>query len=65
MGRTEAELTSLPVHVSLQDRELWDKFSGFGTEMLITKSGRYALMRDWYFYAWCHRPRLKCMFELF
>ncbi|XP_039505816.1 T-box transcription factor TBX6L [Pimephales promelas] len=40
MGRTEAELTSLPVHVSLQDRELWDKFSGFGTEMLITKSGR-------------------------
>ncbi|KAI7812520.1 T-box transcription factor TBX6L [Triplophysa rosa] len=36
----EAELTSLPVHVSLQCRELWDKFSSIGTEMLITKSGR-------------------------
>ncbi|CAM4539707.1 unnamed protein product [Leuciscus chuanchicus] len=40
MSSAEAELTSLPVHVSLQDRELWDKFSGIGTEMLITKSGR-------------------------
>ncbi|XP_056601088.1 T-box transcription factor TBX6L [Triplophysa dalaica] len=36
----EAELTSLPVHVSLQCRELWDKFGSIGTEMLITKSGR-------------------------
>ncbi|XP_016416638.1 T-box transcription factor TBX6L [Sinocyclocheilus rhinocerous] len=40
MNSPEAELTSLPVHVSLQDRELWDKFSSMGTEMLITKSGR-------------------------
>ncbi|XP_067263837.1 T-box transcription factor TBX6L [Chanodichthys erythropterus] len=40
MSSAEAELTSLPVHVSLQDRELWDKFSSIGTEMLITKSGR-------------------------
>uniref|UniRef100_A0A672K2Y8 T-box domain-containing protein n=1 Tax=Sinocyclocheilus grahami TaxID=75366 RepID=A0A672K2Y8_SINGR len=40
MNSPEAELTSLPVHVSLQDRELWDKFSSIGTEMLITKSGR-------------------------
>ncbi|XP_073805872.1 T-box transcription factor TBX6L isoform X2 [Danio rerio] len=40
MNSAEAELTSLPVHVSLQDRELWDKFSSIGTEMLITKSGR-------------------------
>uniref|UniRef100_A0A8C1S683 T-box transcription factor 16, like n=1 Tax=Cyprinus carpio TaxID=7962 RepID=A0A8C1S683_CYPCA len=40
MNSPEAELTSLPVHVSLQDRELWDKFSSTGTEMLITKSGR-------------------------
>ncbi|RXN23536.1 T-box transcription factor TBX6L-like protein [Labeo rohita] len=40
MNSPEAELTSLPVHVSLQDRELWDKFSNIGTEMLITKSGR-------------------------
>ncbi|XP_042613283.1 T-box transcription factor TBX6L-like isoform X2 [Cyprinus carpio] len=40
MNSPVAELTSLPVHVSLQDRELWDKFSSTGTEMLITKSGR-------------------------
>ncbi|TRY94449.1 hypothetical protein DNTS_011370 [Danionella cerebrum] len=40
MNPAEAELTSLPVHVSLQERELWDKFSNIGTEMLITKSGR-------------------------
>ncbi|XP_065122849.2 T-box transcription factor TBX6L [Paramisgurnus dabryanus] len=40
INSVEAELTSLPVHVSLQCRELWDKFSGIGTEMLITKSGR-------------------------
>uniref|UniRef100_A0AAR2KFI9 T-box domain-containing protein n=1 Tax=Pygocentrus nattereri TaxID=42514 RepID=A0AAR2KFI9_PYGNA len=36
----EAELTSLPVHVALEGRELWDKFSNIGTEMLITKTGR-------------------------
>ncbi|KAL6463848.1 hypothetical protein MHYP_G00282390 [Metynnis hypsauchen] len=36
----EAELTSLPVHVALEGRELWDKFSSTGTEMLITKTGR-------------------------
>nr|XP_055056006.1 T-box transcription factor TBX6L [Misgurnus anguillicaudatus] len=40
INSAEAELTSLPVHVSLQCRELWDKFSSIGTEMLITKSGR-------------------------
>uniref|UniRef100_A0A671LZY9 T-box transcription factor 16, like n=1 Tax=Sinocyclocheilus anshuiensis TaxID=1608454 RepID=A0A671LZY9_9TELE len=40
MNSPEAELTSLPVHVSLQDRKIWDKFSSIGTEMLITKSGR-------------------------
>uniref|UniRef100_A0A3B1K5B4 T-box transcription factor 16, like n=1 Tax=Astyanax mexicanus TaxID=7994 RepID=A0A3B1K5B4_ASTMX len=40
IGRGEAELTSLPVHVALEGRELWDKFSGIGTEMLITKTGR-------------------------
>uniref|UniRef100_A0A8B9GXD2 T-box domain-containing protein n=1 Tax=Astyanax mexicanus TaxID=7994 RepID=A0A8B9GXD2_ASTMX len=38
IGRGEAELTSLPVHVALEGRELWDKFSGIGTEMLITKT---------------------------
>ena len=26
--------------VSLESKELWQKFSGFGTEMVITKSGR-------------------------
>ncbi|XP_062844898.1 T-box transcription factor TBX6L [Trichomycterus rosablanca] len=36
----EAELTSLPVHAALQERELWEKFSKVGTEMLITKTGR-------------------------
>ncbi|XP_072516283.1 T-box transcription factor TBX6L [Salminus brasiliensis] len=40
ISRGEAELTSLPVHVALEGRELWDKFSGIGTEMLITKTGR-------------------------
>ncbi|XP_035383285.1 T-box transcription factor TBX6L isoform X2 [Electrophorus electricus] len=36
----EAEVTSLPVHVSLHGRDLWDKFSSVATEMLITKTGR-------------------------
>uniref|UniRef100_A0A8B9H284 T-box domain-containing protein n=1 Tax=Astyanax mexicanus TaxID=7994 RepID=A0A8B9H284_ASTMX len=36
--KNDAELTSLPVHVALEGRELWDKFSGIGTEMLITKT---------------------------
>ncbi|XP_051531267.1 T-box transcription factor TBX6L [Myxocyprinus asiaticus] len=40
LNNAEAELTSLPVHVSLQGRELWDKFNNIGTEMLITKTGR-------------------------
>ncbi|KAI4898569.1 hypothetical protein NFI96_025598 [Prochilodus magdalenae] len=40
INRSEAELTSLPVHVALEGRELWDKFSRTGTEMLITKTGR-------------------------
>lgn len=40
ISRGEAELTSLPVHVALEGRELWDKFSNIGTEMLITKTGR-------------------------
>ncbi|XP_066518129.1 T-box transcription factor TBX6L [Hoplias malabaricus] len=40
VSRGEAELTSLPVHVALEGRELWDKFSSIGTEMLITKMGR-------------------------
>ncbi|KAK3509303.1 hypothetical protein QTP70_028557, partial [Hemibagrus guttatus] len=37
---SEAELMSLPVHASLQGRELWEKFNSVGTEMLITKTGR-------------------------
>ncbi|XP_036379182.1 T-box transcription factor TBX6L [Megalops cyprinoides] len=37
---TEAELSAHQIRVSLQGRELWDKFSGIGTEMIITKSGR-------------------------
>ncbi len=49
MNSPESELTSLPVHVSLQDRELWDQFSSIGTEMLITKSGRYAPTVFWNF----------------
>ncbi|KAI1902896.1 hypothetical protein AGOR_G00021030 [Albula goreensis] len=36
----EAELSAQQVRVSLQGRELWDKFRSIGTEMIITKSGR-------------------------
>ena len=28
------------IKVSLENRELWDKFDEIGTEMIITKSGR-------------------------
>ncbi|KAK6475430.1 T-box mRNAion factor TBX6L-like [Huso huso] len=37
---TEAQFSSEHICVSLQDRELWDKFGSLGTEMIITKSGR-------------------------
>ncbi|MGH0175284.1 UNVERIFIED_CONTAM: hypothetical protein FKN15_070146 [Acipenser sinensis] len=37
---TEAQFSSEHIRVSLQDRELWDKFGSLGTEMIITKSGR-------------------------
>ncbi|KAG9339768.1 hypothetical protein JZ751_022434, partial [Albula glossodonta] len=36
----EAEFSAQQVRVSLQGRELWDKFRSIGTEMIITKSGR-------------------------
>ena len=29
--------------VTLEHRELWLKFAGFGTEMVITKTGRYVI----------------------
>ena len=29
--------------VELDAKELWDQFHGFGTEMVITKSGRYVI----------------------
>ncbi|KAJ8342898.1 hypothetical protein SKAU_G00328260 [Synaphobranchus kaupii] len=36
----QAELCSQQTRVSLQGRELWDKFRDTGTEMIITKTGR-------------------------
>ena len=30
--------------VDLEGKDLWDQFHGFGTEMVITKSGRYVEM---------------------
>ncbi|KAJ8412404.1 hypothetical protein AAFF_G00127400 [Aldrovandia affinis] len=36
----EAQLCAQQIRVSLQGRELWDKFRGIGTEMIVTKSGR-------------------------
>ena len=29
------------VRVNLQNKEMWDKFHSVGTEMIITKAGRY------------------------
>nr|XP_006641063.1 PREDICTED: T-box transcription factor TBX6L-like [Lepisosteus oculatus]XP_015223037.1 PREDICTED: T-box transcription factor TBX6L-like [Lepisosteus oculatus]XP_015223038.1 PREDICTED: T-box transcription factor TBX6L-like [Lepisosteus oculatus] len=37
---TQAEPRAPQIEVSLQDQELWAKFSSRGTEMIITKSGR-------------------------
>ncbi|XP_067112691.1 T-box transcription factor TBX6L [Osmerus mordax] len=36
----DTEISSLQVRVSLQGRELWEKFGDLDTEMLITKTGR-------------------------
>ena len=33
-----------PVRVTLENKSLWDVFHKVGTEMVITKSGRYVLM---------------------
>lgn len=38
----EAEVQDDP-KVELEGRELWEKFSNLGTEMVITKSGRYVI----------------------
>ncbi|ESN89913.1 hypothetical protein HELRODRAFT_183031 [Helobdella robusta] len=31
------------IKVSLENKELWQKFNSIGTEMIITKSGRFAI----------------------
>lgn len=36
---TSEELRTVTCH--LETKELWDKFNDLGTEMIITKSGRY------------------------
>jgi len=40
------ELAEHPVVVRLEHRDLWDRFNALGTEMVITKSGRYR-NSDW------------------
>lgn len=36
------EIKDPNVKVTLQNKEIWDKFHACGTEMIITKAGRYA-----------------------
>jgi len=38
------------VTCQLKPRELWDKFHELGTEMIITKSGRFVLLDIRYMY---------------
>jgi len=47
---TEAAMTSRddvmsPVECRLENKQLWDKFHELGTEMIITKSGRYVALQ--------------------
>ena len=41
----EAEVHDDP-KVELESKELWEQFHGFGTEMVITKSGRWAILSE-------------------
>lgn len=36
-----------PVQCHLETKELWDKFNDLGTEMIITKTGRWVVLFNW------------------
>ena len=38
------EIKDPNIKVTLQNKEIWDKFHACGTEMIITKAGRYAIV---------------------
>ena len=38
------------IRVTLQNKEMWAKFHSVGTEMIITKAGRYGLFNDFLFW---------------
>jgi len=40
ISMADGDVTDLP-KVELEYKDLWDQFNAFGTEMVITKSGRY------------------------
>ena len=40
-GHVTCDVTDCAVTVRLEHKELWESFSSLGTEMVITKSGRY------------------------
>lgn len=42
----------LSVDCQLETKELWDKFHDLGTEMIITKTGRYVTLIFLLFYFW-------------
>jgi hypothetical protein len=40
-GQNDA--TDKNIKINLENRDLWHKFHNIGTEMIITKTGRYGL----------------------
>lgn len=44
LGGTQGEAMDKNLKITLENRDLWTKFSSLGTEMIITKTGRYVVI---------------------
>ena len=48
------------VRVTLHNKDMWDKFHAVGTEMIITKAGRYVLFQNLIIFNRLFHVSLKC-----